>query len=129
MAITFNFDLSSRIICLSYALSNFSLGALVLPRRPGFGTKGRRINLATNFFEIKFKDHDIFQYDVTIEPKCPTALNRMIIQTLVKEYSKIFQQDKPVFDGKKNVYTIRQLPFGMDKVFSFFWIHLIFILE
>jgi len=89
--------------------------ALVLPRRPGFGTKGKRINLATNFFEIKFKDHDIFQYDVTIEPKCPTALNRMIIQTLVKEYSKIFQQDKPVFDGKKNVYTIRQLPFGTDK--------------
>ena len=114
---------------LSHVLSNSSLDALELPKRPGFGTKGRRIKLATNFFEIKFKDHDIYQYDVTIEPKCPTALNRMIINTLVKEYSKIFREDKPVFDGKKNVYTIRQLPFGSDKVFYFTLIHLIFIWE
>ena len=96
------------------------LGDTPLPRRPGLGTRGRKIRLATNFFEVTFKDHDIYQYDVTIEPKCPAAINRQIIQELVSVYVKIFQGDKPVFDGKKNLYTIRPLPFGNEKVFRLF---------
>ena len=104
----------------NYYLKFYSAGIFELPKRPGFGTKGRKIELAVNFFEVKFRDHDIYQYDVTIEPKCPAAVNRQIIQELVRVYANIFKSDKPVFDGKKNVYTVRALPIGNEKVFGYF---------
>lgn len=33
---------------------------------------------------------------------------------------RIFNNNKPVFDGKKNLYTREALPIGRDKVWSLF---------
>lgn len=41
---------------------------------------------------------------------------REIIETMVQSYSKIFSTQKPVFDGRKNMYTRDDLPIGKDKV-------------
>lgn len=42
---------------------------------------------------------------------------REIIETMVTAYSqKIFQGQKPVFDGRKNLYSRDPLPVGRDKV-------------
>lgn len=41
---------------------------------------------------------------------------REIIETMVASYSKIFSNQKPVFDGRKNMYTRDDLPIGRDKV-------------
>lgn len=42
---------------------------------------------------------------------------REIIETMVNAYSqKIFQGSKPVFDGRKNLYSREALPIGKDKV-------------
>lgn len=35
---------------------------------------------------------------------------------MVASYSKIFSNQKPVFDGRKNMYTRDDLPIGRDKV-------------
>lgn len=42
---------------------------------------------------------------------------REIIETMVQAYSKkIFNEEKPVFDGRKNLYSRAYLPFNRDRV-------------
>ena len=42
---------------------------------------------------------------------------REITETMVQAYSqKIFNGQKPVFDGRKNMYSRDPLPIGRDKV-------------
>lgn len=87
------------------------------PRRPNVGTDGRIITLRANHFQITMPRGFLHHYDVTITPdKCPRKINREIIETMVQSYSKIFGNQKPVFDGRKNMYTRDDLPIGRDKV-------------
>lgn len=88
----------------------------VSPRRPDIGHDGRCISLRANHFQITMPRGFLHHYDVTITPdKCPRKINREIIETMVQAY-KIFSNIKPVFDGRKNMYTRDDLPIGRDKV-------------
>ncbi|TNN44812.1 Protein argonaute-1 [Liparis tanakae] len=70
------------------------------PRRPGMGTVGKPIKLLANYFEVEIPKIDVHHYEVDIKPdKCPRRVNR-----------------KPVYDGKKNIYTVLALPIGSEKV-------------
>lgn len=96
---------------LSVVLPQFSC-----PRRPNVGTEGRPILLRANHFQISMPRGFLHHYDVTITPdKCPRKVNREIIETMVQSYSKIFGSQKPVFDGRKNMYTRDDLPIGKEK--------------
>ena len=87
------------------------------PRRPNIGTDGRPICLRANHFPITMPRGFLHHYDVSITPdKCPRKINREIIETMVAAYSKIFANQKPVFDGRKNMYTRDDLPIGRDKI-------------
>ncbi|XP_077990342.1 protein argonaute-2-like isoform X3 [Glandiceps talaboti] len=88
------------------------------PRRPNHGVEGRPILLRANHFQIRMPRGDLHHYDVSIQPdKCPRRVNREIIDTMVKSYStKIFNNAKPVFDGRKNLYSRDPLPIGREKV-------------
>ena len=89
----------------------------VSPRRPDVGHDGRSISLRANHFQITMPRGFLHHYDVTITPdKCPRKINREIIETMVQAYKKIFSNIKPVFDGRKNMYTRDDLPIGRDKV-------------
>ncbi|OQR70150.1 protein argonaute-2-like [Tropilaelaps mercedesae] len=91
--------------------------SFVCPRRPNVGTEGRPIMLRANHFQITMPRGYLHHYDVTITPdKCPRKVNREIIETMVQSCSKIFSNQKPVFDGRKNMYTRDDLPIGKDKV-------------
>lgn len=93
------------------------LPVFICPRRPNLGTEGRPIMLRANHFEIRMPRGYLHHYDVTITPdKCPRKVNREIIETMVQSYSKIFGNLKPVFDGRKNMYTRDDLPVGTEKV-------------
>lgn len=61
---------------------------------------------------------DVHHYDVSIMPdKCPRRVNREVIETLVKHSTpKIFTNQLPVFDGRKNLYSREQLPIGKERV-------------
>lgn len=55
-------------------------------------------------------------YEVNIQPdKCPRKINREIIETMVSAFPKIFAQQRPVFDGRKHLYTKEELLIGKDK--------------
>ncbi|XP_033109683.1 protein argonaute-2-like isoform X1 [Anneissia japonica] len=88
------------------------------PTRPNVGTEGRPIVLRANHFQIRIPRGEIYHYDITITPdKCPRRVNREVIETLVKQCSpRIFANLRPVFDGRKNLYTKEPLPIGNDPV-------------
>ncbi|KAA3674012.1 eukaryotic translation initiation factor 2C, partial [Paragonimus westermani] len=89
------------------------------PSRPGRGTEGRSISLRANHFEIRMPKGFLHHYDVSITPeKCPRRVNREIIETMVNSmhYKKYFYNQKPVFDGRRNMYTREPLPISKEKV-------------
>ncbi|KPM09009.1 argonaute 2-like protein [Sarcoptes scabiei] len=98
--------------------SETNIPVFVSPKRPGIGSKGFHISLRANHFQITMPRGFLHHYDVTISPdKCPRKINREIIETMVQSYKKIFGNIKPVFDGRKNMYTRDDLPcIGRDKV-------------
>ncbi|KAK2174077.1 hypothetical protein NP493_830g00028 [Ridgeia piscesae] len=88
------------------------------PARPNHGIEGRPIMLRANHFQVRIPRGFIHHYDISILPdKCPRRVNREIIETMVQAYSqKIFSGQKPVFDGRKNLYSKEPLPLGREKV-------------
>ncbi|XP_015750003.1 PREDICTED: protein argonaute-3-like [Acropora digitifera] len=93
--------------------SNTVGGDFSPPKRPNFGSVGRQIALRTNFFRVKLPKGDIHHYDLSISPdKCPRRVNRDIVEAMVSTYHKVFGEQRPVFDGRKNLYSSRALPIG-----------------
>ena len=67
--------------------------------------------------QVKIPSCSLYHYDVTITPdKCPRRVNREIIEVLVNTHKEYFGQQKPVFDGRKNLYSRKALPIGRDRV-------------
>nr|CAD2157536.1 unnamed protein product [Meloidogyne enterolobii] len=86
------------------------------PPRPNHGTEGRPILLRANHFKVTNSGGYVHFYAVEIQPdKCPRKVNREIINTMV-DSCKLFNNFKPVYDGKKNLYTKEALPFGQERV-------------
>uniref|UniRef100_A0AAY4DA02 Protein argonaute-1 n=1 Tax=Denticeps clupeoides TaxID=299321 RepID=A0AAY4DA02_9TELE len=79
---------------------------------------GRTIKLQANFFEMEIPKLDVYHYDIDIKPeKCPRRVNREIVEHMVQHFkTQIFGDRKPVYDGRKNLYTAMPLPIGRDKV-------------
>ncbi|XP_012942742.1 protein argonaute-1 [Aplysia californica] len=94
------------------------LADFVSPPRPNQGTEGRTISLRANHFQVRVPKGIIHHYDISITPdKCPRRVNREIIDTMVTAYQqKIFEGQKPVFDGRKNMYSRETLPVGSEKI-------------
>ncbi|XP_047533189.1 protein argonaute-2 isoform X1 [Vanessa atalanta] len=93
------------------------LPVLTCPRRPNLGHEGRPIMLRANHFQISMPRGFVHHYDVNIQPdKCPRKVNREIVESMVRNYNKIFGALKPVFDGRNNLYTRDPLPIGNDRV-------------
>uniref|UniRef100_A0A674EZP0 Protein argonaute-3-like n=1 Tax=Salmo trutta TaxID=8032 RepID=A0A674EZP0_SALTR len=85
---------------------------LLIPRRPGFGTMGKPIKLLANCFQVDIPKMDIYLYEVDINPeKCPRRVNREVVDSMVKHFKvTIFGDRRPVYDGKRSLYTANPLP-------------------
>ncbi|KAH8031316.1 hypothetical protein HPB51_015472 [Rhipicephalus microplus] len=96
------------------------------PRRPAQGKLGRPIQLTANHFSVEIPAGNLYHYDVEIfsvnnkEAKIPekrkyrcisTNINRLVIELLVKKYHLDLSNCVPAFDGRKNLYTRRELKF------------------
>ena len=69
------------------------------------------------FLQVKIPSCVLYHYDVAIVPdKCPRRVNREIIEALINAHADYFGHQKPVFDGRKNLYSRRPLPIGRDRV-------------
>ncbi|XP_076662245.1 argonaute 2 [Halictus rubicundus] len=96
---------------LSTALQNMYLEQIPKRMSPTGGTEGRRITVETNMFKINFNHFEthVVHYDVVIDPDRPKFLMRPVFEA----YKKMFFPNRhPAFDGRKNVYSAKYLPFG-----------------
>ncbi|KAJ3042709.1 hypothetical protein HDV00_006766 [Rhizophlyctis rosea] len=85
---------------------------VVFPRRPGFGTTGRTIQVRTNFFPVlSLPGQDIIQYEVHVAPDANPRTNRRLYALWEDLNSNgILKNTKPVYDGRKYIYAPRALP-------------------
>uniref|UniRef100_A0A673LM05 Protein argonaute-3-like n=1 Tax=Sinocyclocheilus rhinocerous TaxID=307959 RepID=A0A673LM05_9TELE len=83
-----------------------------VPRRPGYGTVGKPIKLLANCFQVEIPKMDVYLYEVDIKPeKCPRRVNREVVDSMVQHFKvTIFGDRRPVYDGKKSLYTANPLP-------------------
>lgn len=92
-------------------------GDFAPPKRPNVGSLGRAIALRTNFFQVRLPKGDIHHYDLSISPdKCPRRVNRDVVEAMVSTYHRVFGGQRPVFDGRKNLYSSKALPIGRKPV-------------
>ncbi|XP_050281799.1 protein argonaute 5-like isoform X2 [Quercus robur] len=132
-----------RLTLQDRAAQPSSLKALVVPRRPGYGSVGKKIQVRANHFLVEVADRDIHHYDVTITPEkvnrseleCYDStrhnlprVNRSVITSKKVNWSVMTQLDtiyreslfgnrRPAYDGRKNLYTAGALPFTSIELF------------
>ncbi|KAJ3129151.1 hypothetical protein HK098_002392 [Nowakowskiella sp. JEL0407] len=87
------------------------------PQRPGIGNSGRSIQVRANFFPVlSLPGQNIHHYDVSIAPDVPPAKNRRVYQQWedAASVSGDLGGLRPVYDGRKNLFSSRALPFEGD---------------
>ncbi|KAI0766861.1 argonaute-like protein [Trametes elegans] len=91
-------------------------------KRTSFGTGGRHIRVLTNHFEAtKIPEAIIHHYDV-IGPSdrvLPARMNLEIVQRLQTVVAPEVFTPRVVYDGRKNVFAARELPFGPSRTHEF----------
>ncbi|KAF9446932.1 Piwi-domain-containing protein [Macrolepiota fuliginosa MF-IS2] len=87
-------------------------------KRPGFGVAGKHIKITANYFRTTIPDRVIHHYDVGTfifitpdEKKLPARLNMLLIQELQTYTAPDVFKSPAVYDGRKNMFAIVQLPF------------------
>jgi eukaryotic translation initiation factor 2C len=82
-------------------------------RRPVPGKLGKAVNIHSNFFEVKqLPNITIHHYDVTVTPDVPPPVNRKIFEQLTTSYRESdLNGARPVFDGRKNMFSPCAFPF------------------
>ncbi|KZW04251.1 eukaryotic translation initiation factor 2C [Exidia glandulosa HHB12029] len=84
-------------------------------RRPGVGSAGRKLNVVTNHFGVTIPDGIIHHYDVidnNADKTFPARLNMEIIIKLQNLVAPDVFTPRVVYDGRKNIFSPRALPFG-----------------
>ncbi|ORX97422.1 Piwi-domain-containing protein [Basidiobolus meristosporus CBS 931.73] len=100
--------------------SSQRLVPIKFPKRPGIGTAGQKIRVRANYFDvICFPGANIHHYDVTIIPDVPATLCRQIYQ-LFEDLNSTTSLGgiKPIYDGRKNIFSHKPLPFGDHASFT-----------
>ncbi|KAI8354349.1 Piwi domain-containing protein [Mortierella sp. GBAus27b] len=92
-------------------MSNLQLTEFV--KRPAPGKAGRPLKVRANFFEVqKLPDVTVHHYDVTVTPDVPPVANRKIYQQFIAKYGNTeLGGARPVYDGRKNMFSPRDLGF------------------
>uniref|UniRef100_A0AAU7B978 Argonaute 2 n=1 Tax=Sogatella furcifera TaxID=113103 RepID=A0AAU7B978_SOGFU len=94
-------------------MSKMTVSQWKIPERKKNGTKGRKIELELNHFELTFKKQNFIaiHYDVSFKPDKPRRMFRQIMEAFRR---KKYPNNYPAFDGRKNLYSAKELPFGME---------------
>ncbi|KAG0053940.1 eukaryotic translation initiation factor 2C, 2 [Gryganskiella cystojenkinii] len=84
-----------------------------LVKRPNVGTAGDKVQIRSNFFEVtNLPNITIHHFDVTITPEVPPPVNRRVFRQFVDQFRvSDLQGVRPVYDGRKNLFSAAALPF------------------
>ncbi|XP_021745726.1 protein argonaute 4-like [Chenopodium quinoa] len=86
--------------------------------RPGCGSKGQKIRLLTNHFDVKIDNTDyyFFQYSVALyyEDGKPVevmkGVGRKVMDKIKETYSSELDGKEFAYDGEKTLFTVGSLP-------------------
>ncbi|KAG6837428.1 hypothetical protein H0H93_009522 [Arthromyces matolae] len=83
-------------------------------RRPGYGTGGKTQEIFVNSFATTIPENIIHHYDVIFpsEKTLPARLNMDLIKELQLNVAPQIFTPRAVYDGRKNLFAARELPFG-----------------
>lgn len=90
--------------------------------RPGIGHVGKKIRVRSNFFEITtIPTQNVTHYNITIDPpSAPPAVFRKVWKAFEDLHGQsVLKGIKTVYDGRKNVFSPKPLPFGSDHAAQF----------
>ncbi|KAF9194167.1 hypothetical protein BGZ50_006646 [Haplosporangium sp. Z 11] len=81
--------------------------------RPPPSTIGRAVIVRSNFFAVEqLPNITVHHYDVTVTPDVPPSVNRKIYEQFIASYrDSDLGGSRPVYDGRKNIFSHRKLPF------------------
>ncbi|CAI9104926.1 OLC1v1003718C1 [Oldenlandia corymbosa var. corymbosa] len=89
--------------------------AITVPKRPGYGTLGRKCVVRANHFMVKLLHNDLIlhHYDVSMSPEVRSKkVSRDILKQLQQNYRVSHLGNRMLaYDGKKSFYTAGELPF------------------
>lgn len=82
--------------------------------RPDTGSRGKKIALFANFFEVRqVPSRDLHMYNVQIVPDVPRALKLQIISTLRSQHPDLFDDNlTPAYDGEAALFYPRPTPWA-----------------
>lgn len=82
-----------------------------MPVRPSAGSRGKRVQLVSNFFEVRtVPSADLHMYNVQITPAVPKVVNRMIMAQLRDTVEGLFEGKlTPAYDGEATLYYPKRL--------------------
>ena len=83
--------------------------------RPGYGSLGRQLQLKSNRFRLRLPRMTYFHYHVSINPEMAQAASTKVVVALGNVYRNELGGALPVYDGKANMFTARQLPLGGEQ--------------
>ncbi|KAF9009003.1 argonaute-like protein [Cyathus striatus] len=83
-------------------------------KRPNFGSTGTPVPIFVNSFVTTIPEGIIHHYDVISpsEKTLPARLNMTLITALQTKTAPEIFTPRAVYDGRKNLFAIRELPFG-----------------
>ncbi|TFK75842.1 argonaute-like protein [Pluteus cervinus] len=82
-------------------------------KRPDFGTDGASIEIYANAFSTTIPQHVVHHYDVIypVETVLPARVNMDLIKRLQADVAPQVFTPRAVYDGRKNLFALRELPF------------------
>ncbi|KAK0206676.1 argonaute-like protein [Desarmillaria ectypa] len=83
-------------------------------KRRGFGASGHSVKIFVNSFECTIPKSIIHHYDVIMpsEKTLPARLNMELIRALQTTTAPAIFTPRAVYDGRKNLFAARELPFN-----------------
>ncbi|KAG5651697.1 hypothetical protein H0H81_007756 [Sphagnurus paluster] len=81
-------------------------------KRPGYGTAGRPIAVRTNSYVTSIPEEIIRHYDTITPSNLPVRMNFMLIKKLQHEVAANIFTPAAVYDGRKNMFSTRNLALG-----------------
>ncbi|KAF9366567.1 hypothetical protein BGX34_001112 [Mortierella sp. NVP85] len=79
--------------------------------RPGPGRAGQPVTVQSNHFKIENVEVQVHQYDVALVPDVPPPVRRRLYEQLLRRVDTDMAGIRPVYDGRQNMFTPRELPF------------------
>jgi eukaryotic translation initiation factor 2C len=89
-------------------------------KRPDFGKTGKVVRVHSNHFEVtKLPNITIYHYDMSVVPDVTPSMSRRIFSELMAQHRESdLKNIHPVFDGRKNMFSPSELPFGDERTFE-----------